>query len=151
LERPKDIENVSVYNSIFFLLNLAAFLDFWVIYSIYSNFNLSLWMNMIIILVVALGLFYYLFWACGIFAEYILPFTILLGLVILEIFVALSFWPVDASTKSIILILVFYTFSGLLVLRAKKELTKREILEYLILFIILFLIIIFTMRWYTVF
>ena len=151
LERPKDPQNILVYNGLFFLLNLTAFLDFWVIFSIYFNFGLPLWMGMIFILVAALALFYYLFWACGIFADYILPFTVLLGVVILEVFVSLSFWPVNFATKSIILILVFYLFSGLLILRAKKELTKKEIAEYLILFIIIFLIIIFTMNWYTVF
>jgi len=151
LERPKDPESNKVFNLLFFLLNLTAFLDFWVIFNIYLNFGWSLWLNMLFLLALSLGLFYYLFWAAGIFADYILSFTVLLGLIILEVFIALSFWPVDFSTKSIILILIFYTFSGLLILKAKKELDKKGVLEYLILFLVIFLLIIFSMKWYTVF
>ena len=151
LEKPNDSANKYVYDLLFFLLNLTAFLDYWVIHSIYFNFNIPLWFGMILVLIVSVGLFYYLFWSSGIYSDYILTFTVLLGLVILEVFVNLSFWPVDFSTKSIILILVFYVFSGLLIIRAKKELNFRNVFEYLIIFIAIFLIIIFTMKWYTVF
>lgn len=151
LEKPKDRKNTPVYNILFFLLNLTAFLNFWIVFNIYFNFSLPLWGSMILALVVAVALFYYLFWACGIFSDYLLSFLVLIGLVILEIFVTLSYWPVDFITKSMILTLVFYVFSGLCIIRAKKELTKKVIAEYLVLFIIIFSVIIFTMKWYTVF
>jgi hypothetical protein len=151
LEKPTSPNNKYIFDLLFFLLNLTAFLDFWVIFNIYSNFGLALWVGMILILIISVGLFYYLFWAGGIYSNYILTFTVLLGLVILEIFVTLSFWPVDFSTKSIILILIFYVFSGLLILRAQKEMTLSKVLEYIILFVVIFLIVILTMKWFTVF
>ncbi|HLC38763.1 MAG TPA: hypothetical protein VJJ80_01400 [Patescibacteria group bacterium] len=151
LERPKDPKNILVFNFLFFVLNLAAFLDFWVIYSIYFNFGLALWFSMVLILIISLGLFYYLFWATNVFSDFILPFVSLLGLVMLEVFVVLSFWPASFATQSIILILVFYTFSGLLLLKAKKELKNRDIAEFIIIFIIIFALILATLKWYTVF
>ncbi|MBA7496080.1 hypothetical protein ES702_06678 [subsurface metagenome] len=151
LERPKDPKNRSVFNVLIFLLTITAFLDFWAAYSVYFSFSLPLWASMLLMAVISFSLFYYLFWAGGIFVDFLLVFAVLLSLIILEIFLILSFWPTDPKTLAIILILVFYTFSGILILKAKKELTKKLILEYLILFILIFALAVGTMNWQLVF
>jgi hypothetical protein len=147
-EDLEEKELDGILNLLTFLCTFSAFLDFWVIYNVYYAFALSLWVSMLMVLVVSFALFAYLFWATGIYAQFLLPFAILLGVTLLEIFLVLSFWPTDPATKSLILVLFFYTLLGLTVTRAKKELNRKKVLEYLVLFCFFFLLIILTMKWY---
>ena len=59
-------------------------------------------------------------------------FSCLIGLIILEIFLSLSFWPIDPKFKSLILVMIFYLVTNLIYLYTHGVLKFKRILGFLI-------------------
>ncbi len=147
IEDTAESKKLPVQNWLNFLLVLTAFLCFWVIYNFYFAYAMPLWISMLLVLLISLILFYYFFWSINIYEKIILPFAALLGLSILEVFLVLAFWSTSPTSRSLILVLTFYILLGLILSRAKNQLNKARIIEYLIVFLIIFLMIIFRLNW----
>jgi len=60
-------------------------------------------------------------------------YTFILGLVLLEVFLSMSFWQIDPKNKSIILLVAFYLVWGLVCLRVENMLSLRKVFLYLFL------------------
>lgn len=70
-------------------------------------------------------------------------FVVLAGLVLLEIFLSLTFWPVDPKFKSLILVIVFYCMTNVIYLYAHDMLKLKRIINLLIVCVIILALIIF--------
>lgn len=70
------------------------------------------------------------------------------GLLLLEIFIVLKFWPIDPKVKSFILVGYFYLWESFVKATFENKLVKREIINYLAIVLILILVIILTSRWF---
>ncbi len=72
-------------------------------------------------------------------------FIALMGLVVLEVFLALYFWPINPETKSLIIVVIFYLITSLIYLYVHSMLRLRRIVGFLIVsLLILGIILIFT-------
>ena len=58
-------------------------------------------------------------------------FVVLVGLVILETFLSLSFWPVDPKIKSLIIVVIFYLIENLIYLYTHNVLKLKRIIGFL--------------------
>jgi hypothetical protein len=56
---------------------------------------------------------------------------ILVGLIVVEIFLALSFWPIDPQAKSLIIVVIFYLFTSLIYLYIHSVLKLKRVIGYL--------------------
>jgi hypothetical protein len=54
----------------------------------------------------------------------------LAGLIVLEVFLSLSFWPIDPKIKSLIIVVVFYLFTNLVYLYARNVLRFKRVIGY---------------------
>lgn len=70
------------------------------------------------------------------------------GLLLLEIFIALKFWPIDPKVKSFIIVGFFYLWESFIRASFENKLVKKEIVNYLAVVLFLILIIILTSRWF---
>lgn len=71
-------------------------------------------------------------------------FIVLSGLVLLEIFLSLTFWPIDPKFKSLILVIVFYCMTNVIYLYAHDMLKLKKITNLLIVSVIILALVILT-------
>ena len=147
IEENAESKKLPVQNWLTFILSLTAFLSFWLVYNFYFAYALPLWLSMLIILAISLILFYYFFWALSIYEKIVFPFSALLGLVILEVFLILAFWATDPTTRSLLMIIVFYPVLNLILARTRNQLNRSKVIEYLIVFGLLFILLVLTLNW----
>lgn len=124
-----------------FLILLVLYLGLFALYNLLYGLSIPLYLIMIAILVLVAGLFFGLlvldrletiidpplFWV----------FVVLVGLVVLEIFLSLSFWPIDPKVKSLIIVIIFYLMTNLIYLYAHSVLKLKRIVGYLIVAILI--------------
>lgn len=115
---------------------LVLYYGFFDLYNFLYSVNLPLYMVMIIILLLVSGLFFVVVTidkASGLISRDVLPvFVVAIGLVILEIFLTLYFWPIAPEVKSFIIIIIFYLILALIYLHIHNMLRLKRILGYLV-------------------
>jgi len=114
----------------------ALYLGFFTLYNLLYGLGIPLYFVMIAVWLLVSAMFYCLlvldkidtllnhslFWV----------FTSLVGLVILEIFLSLSFWPIDPKIKSLILLIAYYLITNLIYLYTHNVLNFKRISGFLI-------------------
>lgn len=74
-------------------------------------------------------------------------YTVLTGLVTLEIFLTMTFWPVDPKLKTIVIIVVYYLIERIFHLYINSVLNLRKIVGFFVVsIIILAIVILFNLR-----
>lgn len=118
-----------------FLILLILYIGLFSLYNLLYSLSIPLFIIMIAILVFVSGLFFGmlvidrlntligqpLFWV----------FILLIGLVILESFLSLSFWPIDPKIKSLIIVVIFYLVTNSIYLHTHHVLKLKRITGYL--------------------
>lgn len=130
-----------------FVALVAAYLLFFSISHFSVSVDIPLWVLMVIVIFFSFAIFYSILWASGLERGIVILYTVLLGLIISEIFLVISFWPVDPSAKSIVLVVAMYIFWGLLSHWLEKIMSFRIVLEYVLLGIVLMLVVLLTASW----
>ncbi|MFZ5392355.1 MAG: hypothetical protein ACOZAR_04170 [Patescibacteria group bacterium] len=130
-----------------FVALVAAYLLFFSITNFSVSLQMPLWILMIIVVMVSFLIFYSVLWASGLERSYVMLYTVLLGLMMSEIFLVVSFWPVDPSAKSMVLVVVMYIFWGLLSSWLEKVMTTRVVIEYLAIGLTLMAVVLLTASW----
>jgi hypothetical protein len=115
---------------------LALYLGLFTLYNALYGLGIPLYLVMVGVMLLVSGLF---------FASLVLDkletlintpllwvFLITAGLVILETFLSLSFWPIDPKIKSLIIVVIFYVITNSIYLFAHNMLKFKKILGILI-------------------
>jgi hypothetical protein len=76
-------------------------------------------------------------------------FAVTAGIVNIETFFSLTFWPVNSVTRSAVNTLFFYLFSYLAMHYIENRLVKSSIIKHAVLVGIAFFLMILTSPWYT--
>lgn len=119
-------------------------------YGFYLNFNLPLWILMLsFFLVTALVSYQYFFLIIKEHKE-VLKYALLLGFVMMEIAWAINFWPFGYLTTSVITLIFYYVFWDTVQAFALKLLTKKRILNNVLLCGLLIAFVLLTSRWVAV-
>lgn len=115
---------------------LVLYFGFFDLYNFLYSINLPLYMVMIIILILTSGLFFVVVTidkASGLVSREVLPaYVATIGLVILEVFLSLYFWPIAPEVKSFIIIIVFYLILSLVYLHIHNMLRLKKVIGFLI-------------------
>lgn len=115
---------------------LVLYYGFFDLYNFLYSVNLPLYMVMIIILLLVSGLFFVVVTidkTSGLISRDVLPaYVVAIGLVILEVFLTLYFWPIAPEVKSFIIIIIFYLILALIYLHIHNMLRLKRILGYLV-------------------
>ncbi len=118
---------------------LAMILLYLGLYDFYNiRYGLAIPMAVILVAVFLLVVFLYYFLArIYRFEELIdknvsLIYLLTLGLVVLEIFLAMSLWPVDPKTKTLVIVIAFYLASKLIYLNVNRVLNLKRSVGFVI-------------------
>jgi len=124
---------------------LTIFLFYLGLYDFY-NIRYGLAVPMAIILIGVLGLTVFLYYLLENFYQFskiltkdiLRVYLVVLVLIVLEIFLTMSLWPVDPKTKSLVIVIAFYLLIRLIYLNAHRVLNlKRAFGFVLVSFLIL--------------
>ena len=124
-----------------FLILLILYLGILTLYNLLYGLNIPTALIMAAILILSSALTFCLFSLdnlSGLVARPIVNlFIVLMGLINLEIFLTLSFWPINPQAKSFIIVIFFYLTSSLFYLYAHDVLRLKRISGFLITSIVL--------------
>jgi hypothetical protein len=128
------------------LVLLVLYLGFFTLYNLLYGLGIPLYFVMVAVWLLVSAMFYILLTLDSIDTLLTHPlfwvFTSLVGLVILEVFLSLSFWPIDPKVKSLILVIIYYLVTNLIYLYTHNVLNFKRISGFLIVsFIILGLMV----------
>lgn len=123
------------------LILLILYLGLFSIYNLLYGLSIPLFIVMLAILLLVCSLFFGLIMIDRVNTLISKPlfnlFIILMGLVILEIFLSLSYWPVDPRFKSLIIVVIFYLITNLIYLHVHSMLKLKRIIGYLIVCVVI--------------
>ena len=130
----------------FLLTLLTAFF----LYNTIFSFRLFGWWNSILVLLISFPLSLQFFWVASLeekMSRKILFFSLLSSLVIAELSLVVSFFPLNVLTGSLFLTCVVYVSFGLCSAKLKKRLFEKVIKEYLLVGGLMFLVLLLTASW----
>lgn len=130
-----------------FVSLVAAYLLYYSVSHLSVSFAMPLWTLMLIVVAVSFGIVYSVLWASGIDRSKTILYTVLFGFLMSEVFLVVSFWPVDPSAKSIVLVVALYIFWGIFSHWLERIITKRVVLEYILVGLILVGVVLVTASW----
>ena len=138
----------------YFWLDLCILLTIYLVslavYQLVFFANFPLWLLILCLALLGGAVFGYGLWARRVEKQILWAYLMLFILIIVEVFVVLSFWQEAFPLyKALILALLYYIYMGLLDFKLRGERLKNRYLGYLIFTIIVFILIIFSIDWRT--
>lgn len=144
----KEIAHQLTYYWLDISILVAIYLIALSIYQLVSVVGLELYYLVISLAIFGGLVFGYGLWARNIDRKLLWVFLTLFLLIIVEVFIVLSFWrEAFPLYKAMILALLYYLFMGLLDVKLRGERLKKHYLGYLIFGLLIFVILIFTIDW----
>ncbi|MEK9156409.1 MAG: hypothetical protein AAB360_03900 [Patescibacteria group bacterium] len=105
-----------------FLLILLSFSSAYALYGFFTQWDSPIWLVMLAILIIFGYLFTYTEQKTGILGNKRLIYLVLFSLMILEVFLALSYFHINPLNQSLVIAAVSYLFSGFcLTILARRE------------------------------
>lgn len=138
----------------YFWLDLCILLTIYLVslavYQLVFFANLPLWFLILCLALLGGAVFGYGLWARRVEKRTLWAYLLLFVLIIVEVFVILSFWQEAFPLyKALILALLYYIYMGLLDFKLRGERLKNKYLGFLIFALIVFILIIFSIDWRT--
>jgi len=136
-------------------LDFAIYLVFALAVYNLDNLNLvsgwQLFLIMFFIIVLNSYLFYLMLFfdsETDISLNFLIFYTVLFDLFVIEIFLSLSYWPANPISKSIILVSLFYLFYQIAYYRFQNMLQLKKIYPHILVSVIAIILIISSAQWY---
>lgn len=131
------------------LVLLVLYLGFFSIYNLLYGLGIPLYFVMLAVWLLCSTMFYILLALDEIDTLLSHPlfwvFISLVGLVTLEVFLSLSFWPIDPKVKSLILVVIYYIITKIIYLYTHNVLNFKKILGFLIVSVLIIGLMIFSL------
>ena len=145
--RERSIALLRAAQSVGLLLTLTViFLSSNIIYSLRVPFYL----NMPLITIIGFFLALQSLWSINLdkkIESSLIIFALVVGIGVGELAMALSFWPIENASFSLLIAATYYAMVGVIQQRISDRLFMNVIREYLIVFIFTFILTFLTTRW----
>jgi len=130
--------------SFLFTLITAFFL-----FNVVFAYNLAFYWNMLIVFLISFPLILQSLWTIelGSISKVVMLHSLVLSLVIAEMALSLSFWPLAPTIWSLFLSTTFYILLGMSTEYLRERLTRRIVLEYTGVGIVVLIISFFATTW----
>jgi len=120
------------------------------LFDVLLSFRLSAWMNFLFVFIICFALFRHFLWIVDLSAPDSgknIHFVATLSLIMGEIALILSFWPVGVTKGSLYLVSLLYLFGGLSQTYRSQKLFKKTLLEFIWISLGVFLALISSTSW----
>lgn len=141
------IQLLRAAHSVGFLMTL---LTYFLLLSLVFSFHLSFYKNLIIVYFLSFFLVLQSLWSMKLetkISSEMALYTLTISLVLSEISLAVSFWPISGILGALFLTTVFYSLVGMVQQYLVERLFKRTTTEFLVVLSIVFILILLTTRW----
>ena len=125
----------------------TIFLIYCTMFAIYLNYNIPLYILMIIMMLITTLVSYQYFSLIREEKKRVFNFSLVLGLIMAEISWALNFWPFGYLTTGVIAFIFYYMFWDLVQCHFAGELSKRRVIANMIFLGFIVGLILSTSRW----
>lgn len=118
--------------------------------SIVFSFRMSFWANMLILSPFAGLLSLQSIWSVNLESKLtneVISYSVIIGILVGELAMAISFWPIQISTVSLLVASGFYAMVGILQQKIQDRLFVNTVREYIFAFIFTFLVAFVTTAW----
>ncbi|PIR93216.1 hypothetical protein COT99_02020 [Candidatus Falkowbacteria bacterium CG10_big_fil_rev_8_21_14_0_10_43_10] len=140
--RPLSLESASSF------FNVVSYLFLGVsVYGLINLLNLSLWILALAVIAVTFILTYQFFWINKIDENSILSASILVSIIMIEFFWALSIFPVSHFISGLSLAIIYYVIINLSLLHFIEKLNRKAVRLYLAVGLICIFIILLSAQW----
>jgi hypothetical protein len=123
------------------------FLFYAMSYGIYLNFDISLWILILVLTSVTVLISFQYFWLINENKKNVLNYSLILGLIMAEIIWVLNFWPFGYLTTGVITLIFYYVFWDLVRSYFLNELSKKRVVANMIFFGFLVTLVLSSTRW----
>jgi len=141
LNLEQNIKPRLTYNFLVLSTIWTGFLLYSVILAFYRDLNLSIWLIISFFFLINILLYYQILHLFGALKRRALIYSLVIALILSEIVWVLCFWPLEYFYSGLLLTIVSYIFWGVSHHQLENTLTRKLILEYLIIGIIIFILI----------
>lgn len=128
------------------LLYFINFINFYAFYGLLFTYNLPLYLVMIALILVS-GASFILLGEKIIKVDHFYLYLILFVIVILELFLTLSYWLINPLTRSLVLVISVYLLFGFWTSIFNNQFNKDSFRNYLIVAAIVMFVILLTVSW----
>lgn len=143
----RSIQLLRAAQSVGFLITLVVL---FLLVNIIFSFHLPIWQNFLIIFLIALFLFFQLFWSTTLeekVSKKLILFSICSAVVVGEMVLAFSFWPIKTTILSLFTSAVFYTIGGIIQEYLTEKLFRGVVREYMWVTLAVFVLVILGTHW----
>lgn len=123
------------------------FLFYAMAYGIYLNFNIPLWILILVLTFVTMLISFQYLWLINENKKNVLNYSLVLGLIMAEIVWVLNFWPFGYLTTGVITLIFYYVFWDLVRSHFLDELSKKRVVANMIFFGFLVALVLSSTRW----
>ena len=128
--------------------SIATFFLFYAMsYGIYLNFDIPLWVLIVVLTSVTILISFQYLWLINENKKNVLNYSLILGLIMAEIIWVLNFWPFGYLTTGVITLIFYYVFWDLVRSYFLDELSKKRVITNMVFFGILVALVLSSTRW----
>lgn len=129
-----EFKTVPLYRAAFTVGFLAMLATAFFLFDVIFSFRMSAWANGLAVFLTLIPLLSHFFWTVNFkppFKGENFGLALVLSLIISQISVSLSFWPLGIGRGSLYLVSLLYVFGGLIQAHCRERLFKKTILEFI--------------------
>ncbi len=145
-----EVKTVPLYRAASTVGFLITLITIFFIYQVVFSFRLPSWQNSLIIFGISFPLITHFFWETKLshpFSWKNMSLSLVFSLILAEIALAISFWPLETTKASLYLASVFYVFLGLAQAYNQEKLFKETVREFILVGLGTFLALFFVTSW----
>ncbi len=136
-----------IFNILTMAYLLSAFFAYVILYNFYLVLDLSSWITMLAVFLLTFLFCQFNLWRSDLLRTDSKAYAFILSLILMEVFWALTFWPLLALSSGLVLFLVYYIFSDIFNLLLKKSLNRKNLLGQVIVPSVVLVIFLMSQRW----
>jgi hypothetical protein len=125
----------------------AIFLFYATLFGIYLNFDIPLWILMVVLMLVTTLISFQYFWLVNKDKRLVLNYSLILGLVMAQIAWVMNFWPFGYLTTGVISLIFYYVFWDLTTSHFSGILSKKRVMINMTFFGLLVMAVLISSRW----
>lgn len=139
--------SVIIFNILTIAYLVSILFAYVIIFNLELMYEIPLWANMLLVGIATFLFFLFHLWKNDILSKEAKIYNLLLTMIIVEFFWALSFWPLFSLSLGFVLFLAYYILSGLFTFSLKKSLKKEYFLSHITVPAIVLVAFLFSCKW----
>lgn len=144
-----SIRTIPLYRAASTALFLFTLITAYLLFNVVASFEMYFAWNGVVVFILSFLLILQIIWSINMegIDSFIFTTSLFIALILGELALAISFWPITASMFSLVLSTTLYVCLGIMTYALRGRLTKGGVLEYVVIGVLVFSVALFTTSW----